>query len=258
MTNQYLDYISDEKLLECIGNLYLSYKRARAKISKNKFYNNKIDTFKLTFDAKFNKLSEEEIINNEIMRQVDKSINNAIGLFHEEVLGCIKGYERGALSGWDIKSTDDKLFADIKNKHNTMNSSSAESLFQKLERFADEHKRAKCYWVQILAKDSFCELWTPSFKERKYSHNRIYKISGDQFYNLLAYGNTKKGQALYDLYKVLPTAINDFLNNLHISEEIEFNSAYEDILSVADEQRRTIFDQITFDNYKKYIGYDKL
>jgi len=58
-----------------------------------------------------------------------------------------------------LKAIDDTLFADIKNKHNTMNSSAAEALFQKLARYANDYKKAKCYLVQILAKGSFCELW---------------------------------------------------------------------------------------------------
>ena len=36
-------------------------------------------------------------------------------------IGGIKGFEVGYLSGFDIKATDNTLFADIKNKHNTMN-----------------------------------------------------------------------------------------------------------------------------------------
>ena len=89
------------------------------------------------------------------MRQIDKSINNSIGTVHEQILGGIKGYEAGNMSGYDIKAKDNTLFADIKNKHNTMNSSSAEALFQKLVRYADDYKKAKCYWVQILAKVAF-------------------------------------------------------------------------------------------------------
>src|SRR5690606_20923533 len=126
MKNKYLDFISDEHLLNCIEQLHNSYVKAKEKISKKKFYNNKIDTIKLTFDTKFNKIDEESIIETEILRQIDKSINNSIGTFHEQVLGGIEGYELGNLSGFDIKAEDNTLFADIKNKHNTMNSSSAE------------------------------------------------------------------------------------------------------------------------------------
>lgn len=125
------------------------------------------------------------MIENEIMRQMDKSINNSIGTFHEQILGGIKGFEIGSLSGYDIKAADNTLFADIKNKHNTMNSSAAESLFQKLSRYADTYKKAKCYWVQILAKNSFCESWVGDINGKEYSHSRVFKISGDQFYALL-------------------------------------------------------------------------
>ncbi len=145
MKNKYVSYISDEHLLNCIGNLYDSYIKAKEKITKQKFYNNKIDTIKLTFDTQFNQIDQDSIIETEILRQIDKSINNSIGTFHEQILGGIKGYELGKLSGFDIKAEDNTLFADIKNKHNTMNSSSSEALFQKLARYANDYKKAKCY-----------------------------------------------------------------------------------------------------------------
>ena len=79
MKNKYVNFVSDEHFLKCVGNLHASYVKAKEKISKQKFYINKIDTIKLTFDAKFNKIDEESIIETEILRQIDKSINNAIG-----------------------------------------------------------------------------------------------------------------------------------------------------------------------------------
>ena len=118
----YLNFISDEHFLKCISNLHDAYVRAKNNVTKENFYSNKVDTIKLTFDAKFNDISEESLIQAEILRQIDKSINNSIGTFHEEILGGIEGYEIGKLSGFDIKAVDDPLFADIKNKHNTMNS----------------------------------------------------------------------------------------------------------------------------------------
>lgn len=133
MENKYVNFISDEHLLECISHLHGAYVRAKNNITKENFYSNKVDTIKLTFDSKFNDLDEESLIEAELLRQIDKSINNSIGTFHEEILGGIEGYEIGNLSGFDIKAVDDTLFAEIKNKHNTMNSSSAEALFQKPE-----------------------------------------------------------------------------------------------------------------------------
>lgn len=253
MANKYLSYISDEHLFECIDNLHNSYLRAKSDVSKKKFYSNKIDTFKLTFDSKFNELDEKTLIKIEINRQIDKSINNSIGTFHEQILGGIEGYEIGSLSGFDIKAKDDTLFADIKNKHNTMNSSSAESLFQKLAKYADTYKQAKCYWVQILAKSSFNELWFGEINGKEYSHSRVYKISGDQFYELL----TGERNGLFQLYKILPTAINDFLKT-KIGSKSSGNSASDEIIAGSQKNNRTILDEITFENFPYYNGFDKL
>lgn len=254
MANKYVNFISDEHLLKCIENLYSSYIKAKEKISKKKFYNNKIDTIKLTFDTKFNKIEQESIIETEILRQIDKSINNSIGTFHEQVLGGIRGYEMGKLSGFDLKAEDNTLFADIKNKHNTMNSSAAEALFQKLARFADDYKQAKCYWVQILAKGSFNEHWTGDINGKEYSHSRVFKISGDQFYTLLSANEN----ALYELYKALPTAIDDFLETVDKKQNKSVNSALPEIKGETKRSKRSVLDQITFENYSYYLGFDKL
>src|SRR5690606_13044036 len=180
----------------------------------------------------------------EILRQIDKSINNSIGTFHEQVLGGIKGYEVGNLSGFDIKAEDDTLFADIKNKHNTMNSSSAESLFQKLARFADNYK----------AKGSFNEHWGGDINGKEYSHSRVFKISGDRFYAILS----NQDDAFLQLYKALPIAIKDYLQGIKAKDEINENSIFEDIKESSNKKERNILEQITFENYSYYLGFDKL
>lgn len=254
MKNKYVNFISDEHLLDCIGNLHKGYLKAKNNITKKNFYSNKVDTIKLTFDAKFNDIDEESLIQSEILRQIDKSINNSIGTFHEQILGGIKGYQAGNLSGYDIKAKNDTLFADIKNKHNTMNSSAAEALFQKLARYANDYKKAKCYWVQILAKGSFCELWSGDINGKEYSHSRVYKISGDQFYALLS----GQEDAMFQLYKVLPVAIKDYLKSAEKSEDIAENSALDELKAGTKKSNRSILDQITFENYSYYLGFDKL
>ncbi len=254
MKNKYVNFISDDHLLECIGNLHKAYLKAKNNITKKHFYSNKVDTIKLTFDAKFNDIDEESLIQSEILRQIDKSINNSIGTFHEQIIGGIKGFEVGNLSGFDIKTKDDTLFADIKNKHNTMNSSAGEALFQKLARYANDYKKAKCYWVQILAKGSFCDLWSGDINGKEYSHSRVYKISGDRFYALVS----GQDDALFQFYKSLPIAINDYLKSIDKSEEIAANSALEEIKFETKNSKRSIIDQITFENYSYYLGFDKL
>lgn len=254
MKNKYVDFISDDHFLDCVANLHKAYLKAKNNITKKNFYKNKVDTIKLTFDSKFNEIEEESLMQAEILRQIDKSINNSIGTFHEQILGGIKGFEIGNLSGFDIKAKDDTLFADIKNKHNTMNSSSAEALFQKLSRYADTYKKAKCYWVQVLAKSSFCELWKGEINGKEYSHSRVYKISGDQFYALLS----GKQNALFQLYKNLPIAVTDYLSTIEKSDLLKENSAVDELKTETKTSKRTILDQITFENYSYYLGFDKL
>lgn len=253
MAHNYLSYITDEHLFNCIKTLHNSYIKSKENISKKKFYKNKIDTIKLIFDAKFNEMDQESIIKTEINRQIDKSINNSIGTFHEQILGGIHGFEMGNLSGYDIKATDNSLFADIKNKHNTMNSSSAESLFQKLASFADTHKTSTCFWVQILAKKSFVEKWEGDINGKEYSHSRVYKISGDQFYSRL----TGKTNAFFELYEVLPIAINDYLSTLKTTQK-SHNTALNEIILSSKKSNNSILDQITSENYNYYSGFDSL
>jgi hypothetical protein len=254
MKNKYVSFVSDKHLLSCIAELHKSYVKAKTKIKKRDFYANKIDVFKLVFDSKFNSISEIDIVNAEVLRQTDKSINNSIGTFHENILGGIAGFEKGNLSGYDIKAKDGTLFADIKNKHNTMNSSSAEALFQKLARLADDNKKAKCYWVQILAKGSFCKLWSGDINGKEYSHSRVYEISGDQFYALL----TGKKDALFQLFKALPIAINDHIKSLNAEAAAEGNTVLSEIMESVRISTRSISDQITHDNFSYYLGFDKL
>jgi hypothetical protein len=254
MENKYVNFISDEHLLKCVANLHKAYLKAKNNVSKKSFYTNKVDTIKLTFDSKFNDIDEESLIQSEILRQIDKSINNSIGTFHEQILGGIEGFEMGNLSGFDIKATDNTLFADIKNKHNTMNSSSSESLFQKLKGYADTYKQAKCYWVQILAKSSFNELWSGEINGKEYSHSRVYKISGDQFYALLS-GHE---DALFQLYKAIPIAIKDYLDSIEKNKDVIENSALDEIKAETMTSERGILDQITFENYPYYLGFKNL
>ena len=254
MNNTYVSFISDEHLLFCIANLHNAYLKAKSNISKKNFYSNKVDNIKLIFDSKLNEIEEEDLIKSEILRQIDKSINNSIGTFHEQILGGIVGFQMGNLSGFDIKANDDTLFADIKNKHNTMNSSSAESLFQKLAHYADTYKKSTCYWVQILAKKSFNEKWAGVINGKEYSHSRVYKISGDKFYALLS----GQEDAFLQLYKALPIAISDYLKSIEQKTKVVANSALEEINAEINDSKRSILDQITFDNYSYYLGFDKL
>lgn len=254
--NNYVSFITDEDFERCVSKLYDSYVAAHQDIDEKKLYSNKLDVIKLTFDNIFGNLTDEELLEREVNRQIDKSITNAIGTFHEEILGCIKGYVRGNLDGWDIKSENNTIFADIKNKYNTMNSGDQELVYQNLQRFANENEDSTCYWVQINAKKSFDEQWKGNFRNRKYDHPRVRKISGDKFYELLSGVDV----AMCEIYKALPKVINSVLQKRGITTtNLQSQvTAIQTITSKANEFNRPLLDQLAVDNLSYYSGFNEL
>jgi hypothetical protein len=208
MKNKYVNFITDEHLLSCIANLHRAYLKAKSNVSKNSLYSNKIDTIKLTFDSKFNNIDEEDLIQSEILRQIDKSINNSIGTFHEQILGGINGYELGNLSGFDIRANDNTLFAIFNRAEIYQNIE--ECIFEKLAKQASIFRKSTCYYVDFLINSSYSEKWIIGNSESSTSHKRVYRISADKFYDLI----TGQNQTLLQMNNALPNAIKDFLESM--------------------------------------------
>lgn len=205
MKNKYVDFISDEHFLDCVANLHKTYLNAKNNITKENFYTNKLDNIKLTFDSKFNDIDEETLIQAEVLRQIDKSINNSIGTFHEQILGGIKGFEVGNLSGFDIKAKDDTLFAIF--KFNEIPKNIEDCIFEKLTKDAQIFKKAKLYLVDFTIDANYFEKWVVGNEEYKVSHKNVFKISGNSFYDLL----TNKANSYSMMQNKLEIAIADFL-----------------------------------------------
>src|SRR5690606_7722958 len=56
----------------------------------------------------------------------------------------------------------------------------------------------------------------------------------------------------------LPIAIKDYLQGIKAKDEINENSIFEDIKESSNKKERNILEQITFENYSYYLGFDKL
>lgn len=147
MANKYVDFITDKHLITCIYELYEKYYNAKVSFSKKNLYKNKVDIFKMLFDKKFNNLSDEQLIDKEIERQVDRTIVNAIGIFHERILEGVKNFEK-VDAGIDIKSKDNKIFIELKNKHNTIKGEDNKSIFKKLLGEIKKHPNSKAYFAR--------------------------------------------------------------------------------------------------------------
>ena len=145
----------------------------------------------------------------EIIRQNDKSINNKIGEFHQNLLGCVEGWidlGRGDETGVDLKNEDETIFIELKNKHNTMNASSSKTCRENLENILKKYPNATVYWAVIIDKNYISEDIPWEYKGNM--SDQIRKISGDKLYALV----TGKEDAYEQLFSAISSAINDILD----------------------------------------------
>ena len=255
MPNKYVDFISDDHLIKCISELYTKYLNAKTSYTKKDFNKNKVDVFKMLFDKKFNNLDDEDLIEKEISRQVDRTIVNAIGDFHENILNGVDGYSKVPV-GIDIKSDNNKVFIELKNKHNTVKGEDKKSIFTKLKGEIDKNPNSKAYFARMLDKKSTNKQWIFSHKGTEYNDENILIISGDQLYKIV----TGKDNALFQLYQNLPQAIDDLLATIsdeQKSDNVE-NTAMKEFTTDIEKSKRSIIDEITFSNYSYYLGFDEL
>lgn len=252
-----LTFMSDKHLCDCIYKLYTAYIRDKRDLDLTDLYKNKLDPIKAYFDMEFNQINLEEFIDIEAKRKADKNINNHIGDFHQELLDGIEGFEAPQHAGYDVKKIDDTIFGELKNKHNTMNSSSTEATFQKLQRYANEYPNSTCYLIEVVATQSQNILWTPTCSGRFYSHSRIRRISIDKFYELA----TGKPNAFKELCDAIRIATPQIINRIKESENqisatsMTTNKAHKELVSRAQSLGINELDTIFKDNFNGYNGF---
>lgn len=214
-----LDFISKEDFKNHVANTIKTYDNTLKAIDLKAFNSNIIDPIKLTFDSKVYKKSLEKVIEDELVRQRDKTNTNAIGYFHQNLFKYIKNCEVPDV-GFDViytKPDGKKVYVEMKNKHNTMNSSSSQKTYLKMTMQLLEED-CDCYLVEIIAKRSQNIVWSISLDSQKTTNEHIRRVSIDKFYEEVT-GNKK---AFYLICKVLPSIIDEIIsenNDLTVEED---------------------------------------
>lgn len=175
-----------------------------------------MDPVKLTFDSiiYYGNLSNESLeaaLMDEIKRQMDKSNTNHIGYFHQNIFSII-GMDQGwkiPHRGFDIENDELSIYVEMKNKHNTMNSSSAAKTYMRMQHKIIVNPNARCFLVEVIAKRSQNIPWICSIDEESLSNEKIRRISIDQFYSIV----TGIPDSFARLCLVLPIVIRDVLDN---------------------------------------------
>jgi len=280
MKNWPLEFISKENFYLHIKNTISHYGKKLNPINLKAFNNNIIDPIKMIFDKAVYQETWENIIRNEIFRQRDKSSSNEIGYFHQYLFKYIKNCivpKNGELGGWDVIYTptktykiDDltfvnKIFVEMKNKHNTMNSSSQQKTYLKMQDqlLRDEH--AACFLVEAIAKKSQNITWIVPITEKgqksKFEHSKIRKVSLDKFYEIV----TGDPNSFYKICLILPNVIEEILQGtkqkFKLPNDTVFNELYENskkFLQFDSDFDNAMFLAMYLLGFSSYNGFEEL
>lgn len=177
------------------------------------------DPFSAVFECASLGISMSEwLITYESRRLRQKTLQNHIGKLHEVAISCFPGWELSDSTA-DVESKEKRIVAEIKNKHNTMNSSSALATYRKLEHLVDgSYEGYQSYIVQIIPKKTSkpYELnFTPSDSSKKNakqspSRKDIKIIDGESFYALVNDGNI---ETITEVYKLMIESLKKLYGN---------------------------------------------
>ena len=238
-----LGFISDEDLFFHVKETVEKY---RFNIDLKKFNKNLIDPIKLTFDSKIYGKSLEETIELEIIRQMDKSNTNHIGYFHQNIFKYINGEWTVPKQGFDLVNEKQKIYVEMKNKHNTMNSSSAQKTYIAMQSKILKGADVRCMLVEVIAKQSQNVPWKISINSEQYVHNNIRRVSMDKFYEMV----TGNAITFKSLCEVLPLVLEDVL--LTLEQETVKNSVFDELKQISPNLLKSLY----LLSFSKYEGFD--
>ena len=182
MRNYNLNFISNEDLYK---HTKITVDKYRFQIDLARFNKNLIDPIKLTFDSKVYNNDIRSVIESEIVRQMDKSNTNHIGYFHQNIFNYIGDGWSVPQKGYDIVNEDKNYFVEMKNKHNTMNSSSSQKTYMRMQNTIIRNPKATCMLVEVIARKSQNIIWNVRLDNESVSNKNIRRVSIDKFYELV-------------------------------------------------------------------------
>lgn len=260
-----LAFITQDKFDEHVWNTVLDYRSSMQPVDLQSFNSNTVDPIKLLLDKAVRQKSWEEIIQDEIFRQRDKSANNSIGYFHQKLFSYIDHCEVPP-AGWDViarfpegidpgdGSRVSTVYVEMKNKHNTMNSASAAKTYNKAQKQILDDDDCACFLVEAIAKRSQNVTWSVKVDGEHRSHKKIRRVSIDRFYSLV----TGDPRAFYKVCQALPESIERALSKLK-EPPLPYDSAYDEIVEMSthlDGNVSSALFQLGFSSYQGFGSHD--
>jgi hypothetical protein len=241
-----LGFISDSDILKHVKDTVMKY---RFRIDLSEFNSNLIDPVKLTFDSKVYKKDIEDVLESEIIRQLDKSNTNHIGYFHQNIFKFIGNGWTVPDQGYDIVNESKKIYVEMKNKHNTMNSSSSKNTYLRMQDTLIKDPSANCMLVEVIASNSQNIEWSVSIDKNKVSHKQIRRVSIDKFYEIA----TGDRLAFKKLCTVLPRIIEDVVSSVKLAEKS--NTVVKELKEIDTNLLKSIY-LLSFRKYEGFHDFD--
>lgn len=247
--NYLIPFIRQIDFEKHVAQTIASYSATLKSINLERFRNNIIDPIKLTFDQALFKKSIEEIIELEIHRQRDKSNTNAIGYFHQHLFKYVPNCEVPK-HGFDVIVTQKdgtKIYVEMKNKHNAMNSSSAQKTYIGMQHQILNHPNDMCFLVETIAKRSQNIVWRCSVNKQTVAHDQIRRVSIDKFYELV----TGIPDAFVNICKQLPITIEKLIKTDKV-ETVESDTVINELKA----KNRDLLKAIYLLAFETYNGFN--
>jgi hypothetical protein len=219
-----------------------------ASIDLKSFNKNIIDLIKLTFDSKVYGRSMEEVIASECMRQMDKSNNNHIGYFHQNLFRYAGNGWMVPTEGFDVVNEERHIFVEMKNKHNTMNSASSQKTYMRMQHKIVRDSRAVCMLVEAIATRSQNKTWIVTVDKERFNNENIRRVSMDKFYEIVF----NDSEAFAKLCRALPSIIDDVIANM--SRESNKNTVFEDLKKIDSDIMKSLY-LLAFKTYEGFENF---
>lgn len=226
-----LPFISDKSLETHISKVIEIGIQANQNRNK-KFHSNVIDPFSPIFELTIHDITAEQWEENEKNRQIQKTLQNAIGDFHNDILGSVHGWQKLEKGNEiDLIKSDLKIIAEIKNKHNTVSGGKLVAHYDEFDDLvnnkASKYYKATAYYVKIIPKNKnpFNKPFVPSDKKKgmtRAPNDRIREIDGRSFYGLV----TGIDDALDKLHAAIPVAIKNLKNKQFTNSDLDHLNDY--------------------------------
>jgi hypothetical protein len=232
--SNWLPFMTNDALCKILGELKVAADAAKVKADIS-FSRNVIDPFTALFQMRLLSIPSADWPIIEKRRQIEKSLQNHIGNFHQKLLGTLTGWNDMTVgSVVDLVSEEKRIIAEVKNKHNTLKASDQSGLYEKLSglirKKGQRYYGFTAYYVEIIPKhpERYNEVFNPSDNttgSKKPEDPLIRKIDGASFYALA----TGYEDALRQVYEAIPKALAKMgLTHMNTEDKAMLSSYFTD------------------------------